>query len=154
MRLNFSGSTSVLILLGAFLVVGAKQATTAPSSTLTIVDRLSQAFDDAQFHKDQGTLRRLLAPEMIYISGSGRLAGREAFLAAFNDPSEHYEPFVITDRRLVQLGDDVVAVTADGTIRGTNASGKLEERFRYTDVFRERMGKWQVAFVQVSRKTG
>jgi ketosteroid isomerase-like protein len=116
------------------------------------VDAVSHAFDEAQFRKDQTALDRFLAPDMTYISGSGRIADRKAFLAAFNDPAEKFEPFKIVDRQLVVLSADVVAVTADATIRGTNSSGPFEEHFRFTDIFRLRNGVWQVVFVQVSRK--
>lgn len=96
----------------------------------------------------------MLAPDMIYINGSGTLAGRAAFLNAFSDRTERFEPFVIANRRLVPLGTDVVAVTADGAIRGTNAGGRFEEHFRYTDIFRRRGKAWQVVYVQVSRRPG
>ena len=133
-------------------------ATSAPAggaaADTNSVDRFSHAFDDAQFRKDRPALDRMLAKDMVYIRGSGKMVGREAFLDAFADPAEQFEPFVITDRRLVTLGDGVVAVTADGTIRGTNKEGRFEDHFRFTDIFGHRGRGWQVVFVQVSRITG
>ena len=98
-------------------------------------------------------LDHLLAKNMVYIRGSGEKVGREAFLAAFSDPSEQFEPFVITDRQLVQLGSGVVAVTANGTIRGSSGEGRFQDHFRFTDIFSHRKGRWQVTYVQVSRIT-
>ena len=154
MRLALVVRGTFLLILGSAGLLAASAEARRPRPPAVSVNVVSHAFDDAQFRKDLVRLRQLLAPDMVYISGSGRVAGRDAFLAAFGDPAETFEPFVIADRRLVRLGADVVAVTADGTIKGKNASGTFEEHFRFTDIFRRRHGAWQVVFVQVSRKAG
>ena len=118
------------------------------------VDDFSYAFDDAQFRKDRASLDRALAEEMVYIDSSGKIAGREAFIAKFDNSATQFEPFVITARSLVQLGADVIAVTADGVIRGTKGSDQFEARFRYTDIFRRRGTTWEVIFVQATPKPG
>jgi hypothetical protein len=118
------------------------------------VDDFSYAFDDAQFRKDRASLDRALAEEMVYIDSSGKIAGREAFIAKFDSPATQFEPFVITARSLVQLGADVIAVTADCVIRGTKGSDQFEARFRFTDIFRRRGTTWEVIFVQATPKPG
>lgn len=115
------------------------------------VDAASRAFDDAQFRKDRAAIGSFLAPDMVYIRGSAERVGRNEFLDTFSDPGVKFDPFVIKDRELVALSDDVVAVTAEGTITGTEAGKPFRDHFRFSDIFRRRGGKWEVIYVQVSR---
>ena len=115
------------------------------------VEKVSRKFDDAQFRKDLAAIDAMLAPDMVYITGRGRRVGRKEFLAAYADPTEKFAPFQIADRQLVNLEDNVVAVTGEGSISGTNASGAFSDHFRYTDIFRLDEAGWKVVFVQVTR---
>lgn len=113
-------------------------------------DAASRAFDDAQFRGDRPALERLLAPGFVYVSGSGRVAGRREFIANFSDASQHLDPFVITDRRVIPLGRDAVVVAADGIISGTAAGKPFREHFRFADTFVRHGRSWRVAYVQVT----
>ena len=121
-----------------------------PAFPPTSADAASRAFDDAQFRGDVAALARILAPDFLYVRGSGRVADRRAFIANFTDPTQHLEPFAITDRYLIPLGRDAVVVAADGVISGTAAGKPFREHFRFADTFVRRGGRWQVAFVQVT----
>lgn len=113
-------------------------------------DAASRAFDDAQLHGDVAALERLLAPDFLYVRGSGRVADRRAFIAAFTDRARHLDPFVITDRRVIPLGRDAIVVAADGVISGAAAGQPFREHFRYADTFVRRGGRWLVVYVQVT----
>jgi hypothetical protein len=139
--------TSMIAVLLSLL--GAVAAVPAPAGVS--IEAASQAFDEAQFRKDRNLLDQMLAADMRFIRGTGEMAGRDAFLNAFSDPTERFEPFVIERRETVKLGSDIVAVTADGTIRGTGRKGRFENRFRYTDIFRRRGSSWEVVYVQVTK---
>ena len=41
----------------------------------------AQAFDDAQFHHDRVALEHFLAPDMLFVTGSGTASDRAAFIA-------------------------------------------------------------------------
>lgn len=113
------------------------------------VDAASCAFDEAQSRGDVAALERFLAPDFLYVRGSGRVASRRAFIANFSDRTQRLDPFVITDRRVVPLGRDAV-VAADGVISGTAAGRPLREHFRFAGTFVRRGGRWQVVYVQVT----
>lgn len=116
----------------------------------TGADAASRAFDEAQFRGDVVTLERFLAPDFFYVRGSGQVAGRREFIANFSDPTQHLDPFIITERRIVPLGRDAVVVVADGVISGTATGSPFREHFRYADTFVRRGDRWQVVFVQVT----
>ena len=150
-------SVSWLGALVACLAAIAQPAFAAPvEPTMTEImaeaDDASRSFDTAQFRKDTLALDRMLSANMVYIRGSGEVSDRSGFIAAFASPDVAFEPFVLEDRRVISLGPTVVAVTADGTIRGTDNYVAFEDRFRFTDIFRKERGGWKVIFVQVTRK--
>ena len=127
-------------------VGAAAHATEAPTGA----DAASRAFDDAQFRGDVLALERFLAPGFVYVSGSGRVAGRREFIANFSDPSQRFDPFVITDRRVIALGCGAVVVAADGIISGSAAGKPFREHFRFADTFVRHGRSWRVAYVQVT----
>lgn len=114
-------------------------------------EQMSRRFDDAQFRRDVAALRQYLASDMVYINGAGRVGGDVEFIAAFSGNGVTFEPFIITDRKLVMLSKDVGVVTADGTIKGTDNGKSFREHFRYSDTFALRKGRWQVVYVQVTK---
>lgn len=115
------------------------------------LEAASRAFDDAQYRKDVAALERMLAADLTYIRGSGEIAGREAFIATFSDPAVRFEPFEISNRKVVALAKTVAAVTAEGRITGTDGGVPFTDHFRFTDTFAWRNGEWKVVFVQVTR---
>ena len=121
-----------------------------PDAPEGLVDA-ADAFDGAQFRKDVAQLQRSLLPDLVYIRGSGELAGRAAFLQAYADPGLRFEPFIIRDRSFHTLGRDLAVVTADAEIRGTDDGVRFHDRFRYADTFLRTPQGWRVRFVQVSR---
>jgi ketosteroid isomerase-like protein len=127
------------------------QGTVVRASPPINVDAASRAFDDAQYRQDKAALDRMLAADMVYIRGSGARVGRMEFLAAFSDSAVVFDPFVITDREIIQLTADVAVVTAEGTITSTEAGQRVEDHFRFSDTFRRSRGVWQVVYVQVTR---
>jgi uncharacterized protein (TIGR02246 family) len=115
------------------------------------VDAASHAFDDAQQRKDAEAIARFLTGDFRYVNGSGKLAGRDAFMAAFSDSQVQFDPFVIKDRSIISLGPDAAIVAAEATISGMDNGKRFSEHFRYADTFQRREGKWKVVYVQVTR---
>lgn len=132
----------------ACLALPATAQTTA--STETEIKAASQAFDDAQLHHDRAALERFLAKDFKFVRGSGKITGRDEFIASFTDPKTKFEPFVIVDRIYVPLGPDAGIVGGDGAIRGSEDGKPFTERFRFADTFHRRDGRWQVVYVQVT----
>lgn len=121
-----------------------------PAEPGETIEMASRAFDYAQFRHDRATLDRMLSADFRIVHGDGRIGDREEFMRGFADPKTVFEPFTIVDRVITPLGSDAVMVSADGTIRGTQDGKPFHDRFRYSDIFRSRNGRWEVAFVQVT----
>jgi hypothetical protein len=125
----------------------------APSPAGDVVAAVKAAaaeFDDAQLHGDRQTLERYLASDFVFIRGAGVVADRAAFLAAFTDPDQHLEPFVIVNRRAIKLAETSVLIGGEATITGTDHGTPFREHFHYADIFQRRDGRWQVVYTQVT----
>lgn len=134
---------------GALLLVAVHAVTTATSREPLL--KAADAFDAAQFRQDAKAMVARLASDMIYINSRGRIGTRRDFVAAFVDTDQQFDPFVIRNRNMRMLDPDVGVVTADGEISGRGPAGQFRDRFRYSDVFAYRQGRWQVVYVQVTR---
>ncbi len=136
-----------LMVLAGVVQIGAADAEPVDAT----LERASHSFDAAQFQKNVPTLRQMLAPAMVFINGAGTFGGASDFVAGFSDPRLVFDPFVIEGRQWVRLGPGVATVTAVGTMAGTDANGRFSRRFRFSDTFARRGGRWQVVYVQVTR---
>jgi ketosteroid isomerase-like protein len=126
-------------------------AAPVPETADPCLDAVSHAFDEAQFRHDAGAIAAFLSPELVYVRGSGAAADKAAFVAGFADAGVAFDPFVIKDRRVIMLSPDAAVVAGDGLISGTEGGKRFTDHFRYADTFRREGGRWQVAYVQVTR---
>lgn len=122
----------------------------AATATQRDVMAASDAFDAAQLHADRATLERYLASDMVFVRGSGKVTGREEFIATFTSPGLKLEPFEVLDRRYINLGKDAGIVAGEAILRGTEDGKAFVEHIRYADTFARRDGRWQVVYVQVT----
>lgn len=120
----------------------------APDNAVVLA--AAQAFDDAQLHGDRAALERMLAPDFLFIRGSGRIGNRADFIAGFTMPNSHLAPFDIRDRLLLRLSPDMAVVGGEARIRGTEDDKPFAEHFRYSDMFALRSGRWVAVFTQVT----
>ncbi len=110
----------------------------------------AQAFDDAQVHGDRAALERMLAPDFLFVRGSGRVGDRKDFIAGFTDPASKLEPFVIADRLFVRVSPDVAIVGGEARVKGSDNGKPFSQHFRYSDTFAKRDGRWVVVYTQVT----
>jgi ketosteroid isomerase-like protein len=110
----------------------------------------AQRFDDAQLHGDGATLEAMLAPDFLFVRGSGRIGDRRDFIAGFTDPNTKLEPFAITDRLFIRVSPEVAIVGGEARIKGTDHGKPVAEHFRYSDTFARRDGRWVVVYTQVT----
>jgi ketosteroid isomerase-like protein len=122
----------------------------AAAPDVATVRAAAATFDDAQLHGDAATIDRFLAADFVFVRGSGKVADRAAFLAAFTDPKQKLDPFTITNRVFVPLGDRSAIVGGEAVMTGTDDGKPFREHFRYADVFTWRDGRWQVVYTQVT----
>ena len=122
----------------------------APRDLATEVKAAAKAFDDAQLRKDRAVLEQFLARDMVFVRGSGKLAGRDDFLATFTSPDLELAPYVITNPVFVPLGEHAALVGGEAVMSGTENGAAFREHFRYADIFAWRDGRWQCVYVQVT----
>ncbi len=92
----------------------------------------------------------MIGDDLVYVRGSGKLAGKREFIAAFTARGFHLEPFEIVNPTYVQLGPDAATVGGESTLRGTEDGRPFAQHLRYADTFQRRNGTWQVVYVQVT----
>ncbi|MDR6790666.1 hypothetical protein J2Y58_004049 [Sphingomonas sp. BE138] len=115
------------------------------------VDGVSRRFDDLQYRGDRAGIEAIVSPRLRYITGTGDVRGREAFLAATTVSGSRLNPFDIREREIVRMGDRSAAVLGLATISGSDASGRRFSRtLRYLDLFERIDGRWRVVLVQVT----
>ena len=125
-------------------------ALTPAGDVVAAVKVAAREFDDAQLHGDRQVLERYLASDFVFVRGAGIVTDRAAFIAAFTDPNQHLEPFVIDHRRAIKLADTAVLIGGEATISGTDHGEAFTEHFHYADIFQLRDGRWQVVYTQVT----
>ena len=106
------------------------------------------AYEAAQAHGDQAALGRLLAPDFLFVRGSGRVGDRRAYLQGFAGSA--VTAFDVTDRLFLRAAPDVAIAGGEGRIAGTEAGRPFRNRFRFSDTLVRRDGRWVVVYAQVT----
>lgn len=134
------------------LVSAALLATTAAAQAAdnAEVRAAAHAFDLAQQNGDRAALERLIAPDFLFVRGSGRIGGRQDFIDGFTGPGQKLEPFRIEDPLFLRVSPDVAIVGGEAWVKGTDNGKPFAEHFRYADTLARRDGRWVVIYVQVT----
>jgi len=111
----------------------------------------ADAFDQAQLRQDRAAMERMIADDLVYIDGSGKRQGKQAFIDGWMTPGDRYDPLVLVDRRIVPLGPDAGVADAETILSGVSGGRRFSSHFRFADTFRRTHGRWQVAHIQVTR---
>lgn len=139
------------------LVLAATSA--ASGSALACADPLTieeaaDRFDALQQAQDRPGLEAMVAPDLTYINGRGELRSRADFFAATMAPVESLAPFVISERRIIDLGRDGAAVSGLGVVTGVAVDGSaFSATIRFMDLFACIDDRWSVVAVQVTPTT-
>jgi len=110
----------------------------------------ADAFDRAQLTQDAVALNEMVADELVFIDGSGKRLGKKDFIAGWTAPSDRFDPMVLTDRKVIALGDDAAIVNAETIFGGTSGGQRFTTRIRFADTFRRVGGKWRAVHIQVT----
>jgi ketosteroid isomerase-like protein len=133
----------------AFVLCNSAGVAQAPDANADI-RAAAQAFDDAQLKGDRAALEAMLAPDFLFVRGSGRIGDRGDFIAGFTNPNAKLEPFVIVDRLFVRVAPDVAIVGGEARVKGVENGKPIAEHFRYSDMFAKRDGRWVVVYVHMT----
>ena len=104
----------------------------------------------AMADKDYATLNEVLADDLIYTHSSARLDTKASLVGNMQSGSTVYTSVVPSDVTAQDLGD---AVVLTGSCRiGVNAGGRPNSfGVRFTDVYANRNGSWQMVTWQSTR---
>lgn len=125
----------------ALLVAAAPDDNAAPRAA-------ALAFEAAQAKGDPAALARLLAPDFLFVRGSGRIGNRQDYLQGFAGSA--VSGLTVTDRLFLRVSPDVAIVGGEGRISGTEAGQPFRNRYRFSDTLVRRNGQWLVVYAQVT----
>jgi ketosteroid isomerase-like protein len=112
---------------------------------------VADLFDRAQIAKDRASLERMVADELVFIDGTGKRLGKREFIEGWTAPGDTFDPVVLVDRSVVQLGPDAWIASAETVLKGTSGGKQFASRIRFSDTFRRIDGQWQAVHIQVTR---
>ena len=127
--------------------VGTSGAAMTDADRAMIEERLIQMGDDwsgAYESGDLSALDRIFADDFIYTVNDGTLYEKEAFIALDEQDPIDYDSTRIEEREIRWYGSTAV-VTGVGVSYWTDENGAVQrDAGRFTNVFVEREGRWQV----------
>jgi uncharacterized protein (TIGR02246 family) len=110
----------------------------------------AQAFEAAQRTGDGAALAQLLAPDFLFVRGSGRVGNRQDYIAGFTQAGDRVTALDVTDRLFLRPSPDTVLVGGDARIRGTQGGQAFANHYRFSDMLVRRNGRWVVVYAQVT----
>ena len=115
----------------------------------TIID-LDKKRMTAMAQKDIKALNELLSDDLVYTHSSARLDTKQSLIGAMESGSTVYTSVVPSDVKAQDLGDTVVLT---GSCRiSVNAGGRPNSfGVRFTDVYANKGGRWQMVTWQSTR---
>ena len=104
----------------------------------------------AMAQKDVATLNALLADDLVYTHSTARLDTKQSLIGAMESGSTVYTSVEPSDVKAQDLGDTVVLT---GSCRISVMSGGRPNSFgvRFTDVYANKGGRWQMVAWQSTR---
>jgi hypothetical protein len=120
-----------------------------PDNGQKIID-LDKKRMQAMAKKDIATLNALLSNDLVYTHSSARLDTKQSLIGAMESGTTVYtavEPF---DVKAQDLGDTVV-LTGGARIHVTSNGNPINFSVRFTDVYANKGGQWQMVVWQSTR---
>jgi ketosteroid isomerase-like protein len=115
----------------------------------TVID-LDRQRMTAMAQKDTATLHKLLSDDLIYTHSSARLDTKQSLIGAMESGATVYTAVEPSDVTAQDLGDAVV-LTGVASIRVTSNGKPNAFRVRFTDVYANKGGQWQMVTWQSTR---
>jgi ketosteroid isomerase-like protein len=104
---------------------------------------------EAMKRNDISFSEKLEAPDYLFIDPSGMVHTREEDLAIARSGDLKVESMTIDEMKVRVYGDTAVA-TGQTTMKGSFKTQDISGKYRWTDVFVKRNGKWQVVNAQLT----
>ena len=107
----------------------------------------------AMANKDIATLEAVLADDLVYTHSSARLDTKKSLIGGMTSGSTVYTSVEPSDVKAQDLGSAVV-LTGVARIRVTSGGKPNAFAVRFTDVYANKGGKWQMVTWQSTRLPG
>jgi ketosteroid isomerase-like protein len=120
--------------------------TVQDTDTRTLL-RLEDEWASALVKRDSIVFTRLLAPGFVYTENDQTM-DRAAVLHAVVAGSDTITAAHNEDMRVHRYGPVTAVVTGWLIVRGRNAGREFERRYRFTDTWVKRGGRWQIVAAQ------
>lgn len=140
----------LVLALAACTQAGTGETAEAPNDVAGLTQFADQ-FDSAQIHKDRAALERMIADDLVFLTGDGEREGKKAFIDGWTAAGDQFDPIVLTDRVVRPLGRDAGVVSAETLLSGTSHGRAFSSRIRYSDTFERVDGQWRAVHIQVTR---
>lgn len=109
----------------------------------------AQAFAEAEQRGDLAALDRLLAPDFLFVRGTGQVGDRRDFLAGFGHGTAlRLEP--AGEPLFVRVGSDSAVVGGAARATVTEGGRTFRQGIRFTDVLALRGGRWQLVYLHLA----
>jgi ketosteroid isomerase-like protein len=152
---------AILVVMALTLALGQEQAEkkspgqgkgAATGAIEQQIKDLEKQWNDATLKHDAEALGRILADDVVDISGTGQVSTKAQDLADLKSGEPKLESSSVEDMKVRVFGNVAVVnghYTEKGTYKGKDISGEG----RFTDVFVKRQGRWQCVSTQGTRIT-
>ena len=120
-----------------------------PTNAQKIVD-LDRQRMNAMAQKDIATLNTLLSDELVYTHSSARLDTKQSLIGAMESGATVYTALEPSDVKAADFGN-VVVLTGSARIHVTSQGRPNAFSVRFTDVYAEKNGQWQMVAWQSTR---
>jgi len=104
----------------------------------------------AMAQKDIAKLNELIADDLVYTHSSARLDTKQSLIGAMEAGRTVYTAVVPSDVKAQEFGDTVV-LTGSARISVNSGGNAMSFGVRFTDVWVDKGGKWQMAAWQSTR---
>jgi ketosteroid isomerase-like protein len=138
-------ATARILITAVFVTQGCARAPkhetdleTVRAEILAIENQWATAIE----RQDAAAFERLAAEDFRFIEENGRVLNRAQYIAARSHNPDNVESAVQDEIEVRQYGDAAIA-TGRSIIHGTRDGAQFMDRFRWTDVYVRRAGRWQ-----------
>jgi ketosteroid isomerase-like protein len=152
-KLNVRGISTTAGILIAFLLTGgcarAPKQETDPEAVRAEILAIEKQWATAIERQDAAAFERLAAEDFRIIDENGRVLNRAQYIADRSHNPDKVESAVQDEIEVRQYGDAAIA-TGRSTLHGTRNGATFVYRFRWTDVYVWRAGRWQPVSAQLT----
>jgi ketosteroid isomerase-like protein len=144
-----NGKAKLPVLTSTDLCSTPRQEETMAGNGQKVID-LDRQRMSAMAQKDIAALNKLISDDLVYTHSSARLDTKESLIGAMEAGRTVYTAVVPSDVKAQDLGDTVV-LTGNARISVNSGGNAMNFGVRFTDVWVNKSGQWQMVAWQSTR---